>query len=605
MRAGSGVKARYVLIAVGALVLILTAMAVSRFVTSGDHARPGSSVQGVDIGGMTREEAAAAVESGLADLVAKRIRVRLPNHIATIKPSEAGLTIDPVASVAPAFGRTLNPLALLGGVAGSNDFPAVTKVDEAALEKQIAVVADNLDTPAQNPSIDIKGTRVSLTPARPGTAVDRKATAAAVVSALLKPRAPVDAVIKDIPSGISTADARAVVRTARAAIGSPISVTATDATGKSVTATLAPKALAKALNYTVENDAFVPQLDGAVLHEAIAKELKAIETPGNNATFQIVNDVPQVVASTTGNGVSDTELADAVLAVVKNPQAGRHVTVQITTRPPSVTSEQAAALGITEKLSSFTQRFPYAPYRVQNIGEAAKRVNGTLLLPGETFSMNDTIGERTINHGYTTGYVVGPGGIFTEDLGGGVSTATTATWTAAFFAGLERVSTTAHSIYISRYRAGLEATVAWGNFDMKFKNNTPNGVFITASVTRTSVTVTLWGTKQYDEITAVSHPRMNLEPFPTLIDTTPKCHAQGGEPGFVITVDRVFFKGGAEVKREPITTYYKPGPEVKCEKPSKANLAAAAANGVTVIGPTSPALASSELPSPSVSPSRR
>jgi len=604
VRAGSGVKARYVLIAVGALVLILTAMAVSRFVTSGDHARPGSSVQGVDIGGMTREEAAAAVESGLADLVAKRIRVRLPNHIATIKPSEAGLTIDPVASVAPAFGRTLNPLALLGGVAGSNDFPAVTKVDEAALEKQIAVVADNLDTPAQNPSIDIKGTRVSLTPARPGTAVDRKATAAAVVSALLKPRAPVDAVIKDIPSGISTADARAVVRTARAAIGSPISVTATDATGKSVTATLAPKALAKALNYTVENDAFVPQLDGAVLHEAIAKELKAIETPGNNATFQIVNDVPQVVASTTGNGVSDTELADAVLAVVKNPQAGRHVTVQITTRPPSVTSEQAAALGITEKLSSFTQRFPYAPYRVQNIGEAAKRVNGTLLLPGETFSMNDTIGERTINHGYTTGYVVGPGGIFTEDLGGGVSTATTATWTAAFFAGLERVSTTAHSIYISRYRAGLEATVAWGNFDMKFKNNTPNGVFITASVTRTSVTVTLWGTKQYDEITAVSHPRMNVEPFPTLIDITPKCHAQGGEPGFVITVDRVFFKGGEEVKREPITTNYKPGPEVKCEKPSKANLAAAAANGVTVIGPTTPPLAPAITPSPAVSPPR-
>ena len=199
MRAGSGVKPRYVLIAVGALVLILMAMGVSRYVTSGDHARPGSTVQGVDIGGMTREEAAAAVESGLAGMVTKRIRVRLPNHIATIKPTEAGLTIDAVASVAPAFGRTLNPLALLGGVAGSNDFPAVIKVDEAALEKQIAGVADNLDTPAQEPSIDITGTRVSLTPARPGAAVDRKATAAAIVAALLKPRAPVDALIKDIP----------------------------------------------------------------------------------------------------------------------------------------------------------------------------------------------------------------------------------------------------------------------------------------------------------------------------------------------------------------------------------------------------------------------
>jgi len=605
VRAGSGVKPRYVLIAVGALVLILLAMAVSRYVTSGDHARPGSTVQGVDIGGMTREEAAAAVESGLASMATKRIRVRLPNHIATIKPAEAGLTIDAAASVAPAFGRTLNPLALLGGVAGSNDYPAVVKVDESSLEKQVAGIADNVDTPAVDASIDITGTRVALTPARPGTAVDRKSTAAAIVAALLKPRTPVDAVITESAPSISTADAKAVVRTARAAIGSPVSVTATDTSGRSVTATLEPKDLAKALNYTVENGTFVPQLDGAVLHDAIAKELKAIETPGNDATFQIVNDVPQVVPSTTGNGVSDSELADAVLAVVKNPQVNRQVTVQITTRPPSVTTEQAAALGITEKLSSFTQRFPYAPYRVQNIGEAAKHVNGTLLLPGETFSMNDTIGERTIKHGYTTGYVVGPGGIFTEDLGGGVSTATTATWTAAFFAGMQRVSTTAHSIYISRYRAGLEATVAWGNFDMKFKNDTPNGVYITASITRSSVTVTFWGTKQYDEITAVSHPRMNLEPFPTLIDTTPKCHAQGGEPGFVITVDRVFFKGGAEVKREPITTYYKPGPEVKCEKPSKANLAAAAANGVTVIGPTSPALASSELPSPSVSPSRR
>ena len=604
---GGEVKPRYVLIAVGALVVILAAMATTRFFSSGDHARAGSSVAGIDISGMSRDEAATAVESGLAGTSAKRIRIRLPGHIATIKPADAGLSIDGAASVAPAFGRTLNPLALLGAVTGALDLAPVVKVDQAALAAQVASIAESVDAPAGEPSITVRGTKVTLTPGKPGTVMDQKATAAAVADALVKPRAPVDAVFTPGEPVVSDDVARATVKAARAAIASPITVKVTSASGAPVMATLPPKAIANALSYTVADGAFEPEVDGAVLHAAIAKQLKGIETPGNDATFQIVNDVPQVVPSTTGNGVADADLADAVLAVVKDPQASRTVTVALGTRPPQVTTEDASALGITEKLSSFTQRFPYAPYRVQNIGEAGRHVNGTLLLPGATFSMNDTIGERTVKHGYTVGYVVGPGGIFTEDLGGGVSTATTATWTAAFYAGLERVSTTAHSIYISRYRAGLEATVAWGNFDMKFKNDTPHGVFITATTTRTSITVTMWGTKQYDEIKAVSHPRMDVKPYVTLIDTSPTCHAQGGEPGFDITVDRVFLKGGEEVKREPITTYYKPGPEVKCEKPSKANLAAAAANGETVIGasasPTTPGASPSATPS--AAPSKR
>ena len=585
-RVGVEVKPRYVLIAVGALVVVLAAMATSRFFSSGDHARAGSAVAGIDISGMTRDEAAAAVESGLAGAAAKRIRIRLPEQIASIKPVDAGLSIDGSASVAPAFGRTLNPLVLLGAGLGSSDLTPVMKVDQAALDAQVASVAASVDTPPGEPSITIRDTKVSFTPGKPGTVMDQKATAAAVVNALLKPRTPVDAVFTAGEPLISNESARATVKAARAAISTPISINVTRSSGAAVTVTLPPKAIANALSYTISDGAFEPQVDGAALHAALAKQLKDVETPGNDATFQIVNDVPQVVPSTTGNGVADADLAEAVLTVVKNPQASRTVSVSLGTRPPMVTTEDAAALGITEKLSTFTQRFPYAPYRVQNIGEAARRVNGTLLLPGATFSMNDTIGERTVKNGYTTGYVVGPGGIFTEDLGGGVSTATTATWTAAFFAGLERVSTTAHSIYISRYRAGLEATVAWGNFDMKFKNDTPNGVFITATTTRTSVTVTMWGTKQFDEVKAVSHPREAIKPYVTLIDTSPTCHAQGGEPGFAITVDRVFIKGGEEVKREPITTYYKPGPEVKCHKLSKAELAAAAANGETVIGPS-------------------
>lgn len=131
-------------------------------------------------------------------------------------------------------------------------------------------------------------------------------------------------------------------------------------------------------------------------------------------------------------------------------------------------------------------------------------MNCTLLMPGETFSLNDVIKERTEKNGYTEGFVVGAGGVFDEQPGGGVSTAATTAWTVAFYAGMERVQTVAHSIYISRYKPGLEATVAWGIFDMKFRNDTPNAVFITSGITNGSVTVSLWAPRS----TTRSRPSM-------------------------------------------------------------------------------------------------
>jgi vancomycin resistance protein YoaR len=334
-------------------------------------------------------------------------------------------------------------------------------------------------------------------------------------------------------------------------------------------ATIPAPALAHALNFTPEGDHFAPSLDGAVLHAAIAKQLKGVETKGRNATFDIVKGKPVVVPSVVGNGVSDEELSSKVLTVLGNPEPNRTVSVTMGVREPELTTEQAQALGVTERISTFTQHFPYAAYRVQNIGQAAKYVNGTLLLPGETFSLNDTIHERTEKNGYTVGFLIGPGGVFAEDLGGGVSASATTVWTGAFYAGMERVHTQAHSIYISRYKAGLEATVGWGLFDMSFKNTSPYGVFITTKMTNTSMTVNFWSTKVYDDIKAEFGPRTNITPFATIYDKSDKCLGQEGSEGFDIDVDRVFYKDGAEVKRETISTAYRPAPKVICGKKPK------------------------------------
>ena len=545
---GAGVAVALLL--VGYLVLALT---------SGSTARPGTTVQGIDVSGMSQAEAAAAVEAGLGPIAEKKLRVRALDQTFGLRPAEAGLSLDAEASVAPAYGHTWNPVALVAGLFGSTTLPAVASVDRPLLDAQVGLIADSVDQPAVEPGVSVSKGEGTVTPGADGRALDREATAAAMTTAFLLPRAPVEATVVTVEPSISdeaTTEALALVSQAQSA---PVKVTA-----GSVTAEIPAKTVARALGFTVENGRLVPTLDGAVLHDSIAAELKPIEVEGRDATFRIKNGKPKVVKSKVGTGVSDEELATAVEGVLALPAAERAVTVSVGTREPKLTTEQAKALGVKERLSSFTQSYPYAAYRSQNIGQAAERINGTLLLPGETFSLNDTIKERTEENGYTEGFVVGAGGVFDEALGGGVSASATTAWTAAFYAGMERVQTIAHSIYISRYTAGLEATVAWGIFDMKFRNDTPNAVFITSSTSPTSMTVSLWGTKEYDDVKAEFGERTNVVPFDKIYDKSEDCLGQSGVDGFTITVDRVFYKDGAEVKREPISTRYKPAPDVTC-----------------------------------------
>jgi hypothetical protein len=90
----------------------------------------------------------------------------------------------------------------------------------------------------------------------------------------------------------------------------------------------------------------------------------------------------------------------------------------------------------------------------------------------------------------------------------------------------------------------------------------------------TSLTITMWGTKVYDDIKADFGPKRNIVPFKTVYSQDPACLAQTGMIGFTIDVDRVFYKDGKEVKRETITTRYRPSPTVVCgpdpaKKPTK------------------------------------
>ncbi len=546
--------------AFAALALVYVAL----IVLSGGGVRQGTVVSGVSIGGMSTADAVATLDATLGKLSRRPIKVEAVGKEFIVKPKDAGLSFDAKATVASATGRTFNPFVMVGDLLGQTEIEPVVVVDEQALTSQISGISLAIDRPATEPSLTIKDMTAELKPGKNGRALDVEATSAQLVDALLKEREPIAGSVVKVPPLVSQASAEESAALARSAMANPITVTAGDASAK-----LKPKAIARSLSFTVVGDQLTPQIDGLVLQRALDGKLVGAEVPGRDASFKIVQGKPVVVPSVVGKGVSDTELAAAVVDVLGDESPERKVTVTMAIRDPAVTTEQARALGVTEQLSTFTQKFPYAAYRVQNIGQAARNVNGTLLLPGETFSMNDVMKERTEKNGYTVGFIVGSGGVFAEDLGGGVSAATTTVWTGAFFAGLERVSTQAHSIYISRYQPGLEATVAWGIFDMKFKNDTPNAVFITTAMTDTSMNVTFWGTKVYDEIKAEFGPKQNIVPFTKIFDKSETCLGQSGMDGFTIDVDRVFMRDGQEVKRETITTNYRPAPKVKCGKKPK------------------------------------
>ena len=173
------------------------------------------------------------------------------------------------------------------------------------------------------------------------------------------------------------------------------------------------------------------------------------------------------------------------------------VDVPLRPEPPKLSTDDAEKLKIVEPIASFTTEHPAGQPRVRNIHRIADLVRGTVIRPGSTFSVNDTVGRRTAANGFVSAPVIEEGR-FSEGVGGGISQFATTLFNAAFFAGLEFPEYQSHSIYISRYPYGREATLNFPKPDLKIRNTTPHGVLVWPTYNERSITVTLYSTKHFD-----------------------------------------------------------------------------------------------------------
>ena len=148
-------------------------------------------------------------------------------------------------------------------------------------------------------------------------------------------------------------------------------------------------------------------------------------------------------------------------------------------------------------IGQFTTFHPCCESRVTNIHLMSDTIDGMVVAPGQTFSINATVGERTSGKGYVPAPAIIGGEVYCCDhpanIGGGVSQVATTLYNAVFFAGLEDVFHQPHSLYISRYPMGREATLGWTAPDLVFRNDTSTPVTIDMSYSDSSLTATLYG----------------------------------------------------------------------------------------------------------------
>ena len=180
-------------------------------------------------------------------------------------------------------------------------------------------------------------------------------------------------------------------------------------------------------------------------------------------------------------------------------QTADEYTIPLKVLYPNVTTNMIGSEAFPDLLSSFSTKYSVrATARTTNLKLAASKINGTVLMPGETFSYNKVVGARTIAAGYKEAPIYVSGEVV-DGLGGGICQITSTLYNAVVYANLDVVERTNHQFVPSYVTASRDATVVYGSLDFKFKNNRNYPIKINCSVSGGIANFQIFGLKQDDD----------------------------------------------------------------------------------------------------------
>ncbi|MEU8247951.1 VanW family protein [Nonomuraea sp. NPDC048916] len=540
------------------VMLVVLAYLVPAVLMSGSVLR-GTRVGGVDIGGLTMTRAADKLRTELAARLSKPVAIDIGGKRETVQPDEAGLELDVVSTINQAPSGFPSPVEVWRGLTGTTELEPKVTVDASQLTRTVEGLAEAYDKPPREGRIAFRGLEPVASAPQDGVLLDREDAVRVITDAFLHSRSSVTLTLMPAKAQTTPADVTAAKADALQAVSAPLTL-AID--GKR--AELPPSAIAAHLTFVSGGKgALVPQFDAEAALASVESSLVDESQAPRDATYEIVNGKPVLVPARAGRGVDDRQLARDVAKVVTG-DGPRVIPVKLDAVRPEVVTSEVKDLGIAAKVGEFTTSFDCCQPRAANIQRMAAQLDGYLVRPGETFSLNEAAGERTREKGYVeAGQIVG--GRMVNIVGGGVSQFATTMYNAAYFGGFDDAGHVPMDYYAARYPAGRDAALLYPDLDLKWRNDSDHGVLIKTASTGTSVTVTLWSTRRYDRIQAVESPKRAFTPFRRETSSAPGCLPVTGQQGFTIDVTRVFYKDGEEIRRDrKLTTKYRPQAQVTC-----------------------------------------
>ncbi len=552
-------RARKVLTGVGIGLVVLGAAYVGSVFYTADRTPPTASISGVEVGGMTSDEALTAVRDALDPRTTTAIPLTIGDVEATIQPEQAGLTYDPVASVAQVTGRSWDPRVLWERFTGTVDVPAVATVDNDALEGQLATAAEYVAVAPQDAVIVFADGRAVVTDPVDGAELDVPGAVDIISAEWLTAEGPLDLPIAVVTPDLDETD----VETAMSDIVEPLlSAPVTIQAGEDQLP-LEPLTLTQVSSLVGVDGEFALQVDPTKIAETLQAGLPDLGGEPKDATYQFVDGAPTIVPAVDGSGVDSEQLAQAVATAAVEP-TGRVATAEFVTREPEFTTADAEALGPLQVVGEFSTPMPYDPPRTENLVIGTGKITGTIVMPGKEFSLLATIGPISsppynMSHGVDQGLVV-------DVAGGGLSQLSTTTFNAAYEAGMLDIEHRPHTRWFDRYPAGREATVNDPGLDMRWQNNTPYPILMQAGVADSRTWVKLWSIPYWD-VEIVSGNKHNFTSSKTIYNTQPSCKPEsGGTQGFSINVTRTVSREGVvdEAASGTLSWTYSAWPKVVC-----------------------------------------
>jgi len=562
-RRGRGRPALLKLALAAALVGLIALLVGLAFAGSRQELASGTRVAGVDVGGLTQRQAVERLEQRFAEVADDPVTFVAGDTSFSFAANQLAVEPDWRGAVAAAsragggFGPLRGFRRLHTRFFGAEVLPPVA-VSNAALEFALDKIAAEVDQAPESAALVRRGLRIETAPERLGRRLERAAAAEFVARALGSLERPAGSTALPVMTAAPPVTAPMLApaaRRARVALSAAVFLRGAERRWR-----LPRSRIAELLSLPSDGgtrlaiagplaDSYFRTLAGRVGQEPV------------DARFAVSGETVQVVPSRAGLELDVPSTARSLLRAATSP-TNRVAKLALARAVPERTTPEALAMGIDRRMSTYKTYNAGTADRITNLRLGVQELDDTLVPPGATFSLNEAIGERTVERGFRPAPVI-IGTEYAEEIGGGTSQVATTAFNAAWEAGVQITERNPHALYISRYPLGRDATVYWPSLDLKFVNDTKHWILVKGFAEPDGIRVSIYGGEQRrvesspGTKSTTGSARVEKVKDPTLPKGKTVVEEEGTPPSRTSVIRTIYGENGKLLRTETWTTSYK------------------------------------------------